>query len=252
MASREDPREARQPRSEADVLPPLPDLHGALAELECMVSERDQRIALLELHQQETDHRVKNSLQMITALVVAQARASHEADLLATDVAERIALIARIHDLLCRRRAGLVDFGDLLIQLCGKTARLLDSSSSPIVEVDTFECSLPPQSATALGLIVNELILNTIKHATRQERRTRVVVRLCRSAGEGISIVVEDDGGGSPPCIDVAKTGMGMALVKKIARSVGATVTAQDTGTGCRFTVGMPIADDRARSTAPL
>ena len=253
MASRQDPRTARRLEPEVDVLPPLPDLHGALAALERMVSERDQRIALLELHQQETDHRVKNSLQVVASLARAQARPSQEVDLdrLAAEVAERIGLIARIHDLLCRRRAGVVDLGDLLIQLCGKTARLLDSSTSPVIAVDTVGCNLPPQCATAMALIVHELILNSFKHADSQGRRTRVAVRLRQSSGEAIRVVVEDDGGGSPPGIDVATNGMGMMLVNKIARSVGATVRGQATGAGCRFTVDMPVAENAVAAMAP-
>ncbi|KRA84004.1 sensor histidine kinase [Altererythrobacter sp. Root672] len=252
MASSEDPRAAKRSETTVDVLPPLPDLHGTLAALEHMVLERDQRIALLELHQQETDHRVKNSLQLVASLAYAPIRSSHEIDLklLAADVAERIGLIARIHDLLCRRRAGSVDLGDLLIQLCGKTARLLDSSTSPVIQVDTVGCDLPPQSATAMALIVHELILNSFKHADSEGRRTRVAVRLRQSSEEAISVVVEDDGGGSPPPIDAVTPGMGMVLVRKIARSVGATVRGQATGAGCRFTIELPVAEDAVAAKA--
>ena len=57
-----------------ELLPSLSNVYGGVSSLEDMVQERDQRIALLELHQRETDHRVKNSLQLVSSLVRAHTR----------------------------------------------------------------------------------------------------------------------------------------------------------------------------------
>lgn len=252
MVSKENARGTGQRNPRVEVLPPLPDMHGMLGTMEHMLSQRDQRIALLEVHQQETDHRVKNSLQLVASLVRAQSRSSGMVDgaRLVAEVAERIGLIARIHDLLCRRREGAVDLGDLLIQLCGRTARLLDSRNAPTIDVDTVGCELSPQQATAIALIVNELILNSFKHADSGGRRRRVTVRLRAPCGEGIRVLVEDDGGGAPP--DAGTTaGMGMVLIERIARSVGASVSGQATGVGCRFTVDLPVFGMETAKVAP-
>ena len=72
MVSKENARGTGQRNPRVEVLPPLPDMHGMLGTMEHMLSQRDQRIALLEVHQQETDHRVKNSLQLVASLVRAQ------------------------------------------------------------------------------------------------------------------------------------------------------------------------------------
>ena len=67
-----------------------------------------------------------------------------------------------------------------------------------------------------------------------------LTVRLRAPCGEGVRVLVEDDGGGAPP--DAGTTaGMGMVLIERIARSVGASVSGQATGVGCRFTVDLPV-----------
>lgn len=243
MASGKDPRAARPQEPKMEVLPPLPSWHGPAMSFEQMVSERDRRIALLELHQRETDHRIKNSLQVVVSLVSAQARASNEAkiNVMAGEIAERINLIASIHDLLCRRRTGVVDLGDLLLQLCAKIARLFDGRTAPFIHADTVDCDVSPECAGAMALIVQELLLNAFKHARSGSRRTHVAVLLRYEPRGAIRIVVEDDGGGSPPGRDQATNGVGMTLVGKIAGAVGATLKGQATGVGCRYTIDMPL-----------
>ena len=244
MASGKNPRGAGPQDPEMEVLPPLSDWHGPAMSLEQLVSERDRRIVLLELHQRETDHRIKNSLQVVASLVSAQARACNEARInqMADEIAERIELIASIHDLLCLGGTGMVDLGDLLLQLCGKIAKLFDSKTAPFIHADTVDCKLSPECAGAMALVVQELLLNAFKHARIGGRRTHVAVELRHEPGGAIRIVVEDDGGGSPPGSDHATTGVGMTLVGKIADAVGATVKGQATGFGCRYTVDMPVA----------
>lgn len=72
-------------------------------------------------------------------------------------------------------------------------------------------------------------------------RRTHVAVRLRRPSARTVSVVIEDDGGGSPPDIEAATAGLGLTLIKAIARAVGATIRSQATAAGCRFTVEMPV-----------
>ena len=211
----------------------------------------NQRAALLELHARETDHRIKNSLQLVSSLMVTELRRRNPSPAnaqLAASLSERIGTIARIHELLSHRQGGRIDFGSLLTELCGNVARLFESDVGPMIGVTTVDVDLDAHKATALALIANELLFNAYKHGGRQGGRLSIEVRLTVSEDDGLCLSVGDDGAGVPRHDSGARPGLGTRLIRSIAQAIGASVRLTSTVDGTLVTVLVPPSPETPRA----
>ena len=95
-----------------------------------------------------------------------------------------------------------------------------------------------PSAAVPLGLILNELAGNALKHAFRGRSEGEVTVSLNNSEEGRISLVVHDNGVGLPAGLDWRQANsLGLRLVQMLAEQVGATVEVRGDG-GTRFEIG--------------
>lgn len=198
--------------------------------------------ALLE----EVNHRVKNSLQLVTSLCTLQARHAGDAGVRRTlaEASRRIGVIAAVHErLYASRRHDSVDAADLLGGLAEDTVRAL---GDPARIGFTFErpdrpATLAIDRAVPTALIVNEILINALKYAFPPPRAG--VVRLALADGGGaLRITVADDGIGLPYGYDPAEsTGIGMRIVTALSRQLGAELEIGDNGPGARFTLALPM-----------
>jgi two-component sensor histidine kinase len=146
----------------------------------------------------EAHHRIKNSLQLVSDLLLL-ARPAGEAGDAFDETASRIRGIAAVHQLLGERDGGAVGADKLLRQV----ASGIDDS----VRVEADPILLEPSEAQRLGIVGNELIANAIRHG-----RGPVNVRLL--AGRECALIVED--GGSLP--GETASGLGLQLVQSVVR----------------------------------
>jgi two-component sensor histidine kinase len=199
------------------------------------------RTALAEkdLLLKELNHRVRNNLQTLLGILsVAERRTPDQR------VAEplrsarmRVEAMAIVQRLLYRGEApATVDGHTFLRELCHSVAR---SMARPGVDVDLLPCTvaLSLDAASVVGLIVNELLTNSLKYAFVNRNEGKITVALA-SDGEGrLRIVVEDDGEGLrevPP----SGSGVGLALVQGLASRLGGGCDiASDLGTQCVVTL---------------
>ena len=100
----------------------------------------------------------------------------------------------------------------LLVQLF-QISPVDDVKITPIVRAD--DCSLPISIAVPVGLIVNELLSNAMKHAFADRKEGKIEISLTASEGGRVHLTVSDDGVGLPPGFDIneSKT-LGLRLVK--------------------------------------
>ena len=213
----------------------------------------NQRAALLELHARETDHRIKNSLQLVSSLMVTELRRRNPSPAnvrLAASLSERIGTIARIHELLSHRQGGRIDFGSLLTELCGNVARLFESDVGPMIRVTTVDVDLDAHKATALALIANELLFNAYKHGGRGGRLS-IDVRLAVAEDGVLCLSVGDDGTGVPRHDSGAGQGLGTRLIRSIAQAIGASVRLTGTADGTLVTVVLPSSPETPRALRP-
>lgn len=165
---------------------------GVQGSLEQLI--RDKDTLLLELQ-----HRVKNNLQMITALIRLEARAlpDHAAGTSFDRLAGRIEALALLYRALGENVAGddCIDLGTYLSQIASAVMRVHAVEGVHLdLKVDSWPVSV--NVAMPAGLVVNELMTNAIKHAFPGRSGT---IRLeCLVDDGGCRVVVADDGVGLP------------------------------------------------------
>ncbi|WP_270939185.1 sensor histidine kinase, partial [Falsiroseomonas oryzae] len=194
-----------------------------------------------ELLQREADHRIKNSLQLVAAMLRLQRnRLTDGAAQASLDAAiGRVAAVAEAHGALQGSPdLRTVDLAAMLGDLCRFVAGL-----NPQVTVGiTVEGRpvLDAQRAIPLGLIVAELLTNALRHAYPEGAPGRVAVRVVLGGAGGLEVEVRDDGAGM---VDGPRRdgSLGSVLVQSLAARIAATVeTLSVPGQGTRVTVRVP------------
>ena len=198
----------------------------ALAQAETL-QEREALLKEKDLLMREVDHRVKNSLAIVTSLLKVQSRTEgddHVQNAL-TRAAQRVGTIAGIHERLYRgEQLGRLDFGAYLRGLCADLEQSLGEGQGVAVAVEADETVMDADKATVLGLMVSELVTNAVRHAFAGRDGGRVAVRMDRQE-DGVCLTVSDDGAGLPDGFDPhGANGLGMRVVVSYVRQQGWTL----------------------------
>ncbi len=181
------------------------------------LSEKD--VMLQEIH-----HRVKNNLQIISSLLGLHIRQVEDLRALAAlkDSQSRVRSMALIHEQLYRSGdLAAIDFTKYTEEL---TRALLPSYSEAAgivsLKMKADDVFFRIETAIPLGLIVNELISNCLKHAFPKGRPGEIRVELLKGPGDEYSVVVADNGKGLPKDLDfhTAKS-LGLRIVKELTES---------------------------------
>ncbi|MDX1996245.1 MAG: sensor histidine kinase, partial [Thermoanaerobaculia bacterium] len=185
---------------------------------------------------------VKNNLQVVSSLLDLQSasQTSPELRLLLGESRNRIRCMALIHDQLCRTvTSGLVNLRSYLGELTRALAWSRGETSERIaIEAEVAEVTLGLDQAVATGLIVNELVSNSLKHAFGPAAPGRIVLRLWPTeAGDALILEVADDGCGFPSGAERTDGSLGLTLVEALVRQLRGTLTIDGTrGTTTRIT----------------
>lgn len=201
-----------------------------------------QAIADKDLLAREIDHRVKNSLTIVSSLLNMQrdSAPTEETQAALDEAVSRVTAIARIHDGLHRSHdLGVVAFGDYLRALCDDLSK---SMRRPGLELSlrSVAVDVPASEAMSIALIANELVTNAFKHGATAGA-TRIEVGF-EDTGEALTLTVWDNGGGVPASPTDDAEGLGLSLVDSLARQLGATIEMPPPGTPARFSLIVPKA----------
>ncbi len=183
----------------------------------------------------EIDHRVKNSLQLVTSLLrQKRRRATHPEVRASLERAEmRVETISLVHQELYRAsQSNTVDLAGFLPKLCD----LLAETCPPHVrlEADVEPACLSSGSASALGMIVNEFVANSAKHGFPDGRVGRVTVTGRRDGQGTYSVVLSDNGIGAASLPGTADGGLGSRIIEVLSRQLGAEIVYPECETGIR------------------
>jgi two-component sensor histidine kinase len=200
----------------------------------------------------EVDHRIKNSLQIVSSLLHLQAKTAGPAASEFNNAAARVAAIALIHEQLHKYDyVGILALDRYLIDLSqaiASAASSIDRAWTIIVHADPLIVST--DTAVPLGLIVNELVTNAIQHSRPAGEGGSVHIVLEADAGN-FSMSVSDPGDG--PAVPQSgelgarRAGLGTRLVETLARQINATVTKGRSAEG--YTVTVAAAHDAGGRT---
>jgi two-component sensor histidine kinase len=208
----------------------------------------DDRLQAFELELREKDmrllemqHRVKNNLQMITALVRVEARkAQGLSDTGPFDrLAGRINSIQLVYKLLSEAGQGdEIDLGVYLSEIASSTMHASAIEGIRLeLKVDSYPVSI--NVALPTGLVVNELLTNALKHAFVDRDHGAITIQSLVTE-QGCQVVVADDGVGLPPDTSWPRRGkLGALIVQSLVQNAKADIAVESKpGHGMRVTIG--------------
>jgi two-component sensor histidine kinase len=204
-------------------------------------ASRDRYAALAaerEVLLREVNHRVGNSLQIIASLLHLQANSSTQDDVKAalTNAMGRVAAVAQVH----RRLYTSHDLKSVLLNqyldaLLEDLRRSAEGNKMSRLTLKAEPIEIDPDRAVAIGIIVNELVMNAVKYAY-PDGAGPIHVDL-RAQGDDLVLSIADDGVGLNVKTDPRSTGMGQRIVTAMATKLDASVERDPAHPGTRIVV---------------
>lgn len=211
-------------------------LFGTLANQTALAIENAQLVTNAAVVK-EMHHRIKNNLQtvaMLMRLQMAEVDKFNTRELLEVSIG-RVQSIAAVHEVLSERGFRLVDVKDVIQRIVGMT--LITPAKEIEIEVLGHEIALPSRAATAVALVVNELVQNALEHAFVDQPHGRIEITLARVADEFL-VTVWDNGRGMPEDVEY---NLGLELVESlIAGDLEGTVTYNRLELGTEISLRLP------------
>ncbi len=198
---------------------------------------REKEVLLREIH-----HRVKNNLQVISSLLNLQAERLTHPEIVAVfqQSQTRVQSMAMIHEKLYQSDSiSRVDFVEYITSLTAMLRGTYASVTSRVV----IECSLDPifleiDTAVPLGLIINELVSNSLKYAYPDRDDGVIRVALKASPDSEYTLTVGDDGPGMPSGFDPADAStLGLQLVTLLSEQIKGKLSCGGGNHGTEFRV---------------
>src|ERR1700730_5402919 len=202
-------------------------------------ASRDRYAALAaegEVLVRGVNHRVGNSLQIIASLLHLQANSSTEDDVKAalTNAMGRVAAVAQVH----RRLYTSHDLKSVLLNqyldaLLEDLRRSAEGNRMSRLTLKARSVEIDPDRAVAIGIIVNELVMNAVKYAY-PDGAGPIHVKL-RADGDDLVLAITDDGVALNVKTDPRSTGMGQRIVSAMAAKLEASVERDPAHSGTRI-----------------
>lgn len=219
-------------------------LEGRQAEQERMNAELRKVANEKELLVREMNHRIKNSLQLVSSMIAMQARelSDPEARQQLAAAEARVIAMAKVHNRLYRsERVDRLEFKGYLDELCedlNQSLALGDKGGS--ISCEAVRHELAADQIVPLGIIVSELVTNAVKHA-HGNGSGRIAVRFSVEGSRG-RLTVSDDGVGIPDGFDPAgQPGLGMKVVRALVHQLKAKLSVERLEPGTRFAIDLPV-----------
>jgi PAS domain S-box-containing protein len=208
----------------------------AAAEKKIKTSLREKETLLREIH-----HRVKNNLQVVASLLRLQSRTVTDplTRSMFQESQDRVHSMALLHENLYQADdLSRVDFREYIQQLASHLFRSYGVAAQRIhLRTNIDELYLNLDAAVPCGLIINEVVSNSLKHAFPDSREGEIRIELLAPVRGMARLVVADNGIGMPNETEgTAGKSLGMRLVRALAEQLGATIEVQSTdGTEVRL-----------------
>jgi two-component sensor histidine kinase len=188
------------------------------SEEQVQASLHEKDVMMREIH-----HRVKNNFQIISSMLNMQAMMTEDKRVLESllDIRRRINTMALLHTQLYQSESfEQIDMGttiprlvDFLLVLYGKVEKKIAAT------VTAKGIILHVSQAIPCGLIINELVSNTLKHAFESMARGSIAVSMRCSGDDTITLTVKDDGVGMPKNFDIDNADtLGLHLVRNLVK----------------------------------
>lgn len=188
---------------------------------------------------QELQHRVANSLQIIASVILQTARKAHsdEAKLTLHDAHNRVMSVATLQQQLAASGLGDVALAAYFTKLCDSIgASMIRDRDQITLEVDADGSTVEADVSVSLGLIITELVINSLKHAFPGKRHGKILVSYA-AHGPNWTLAIHDNGVGMPKNAADAKPGLGTSIVQALAAQLNCRVQVSDCHPGTTVSV---------------
>jgi PAS domain S-box-containing protein len=202
---------------------------------EALQESLEEKIALLK----EVHHRVKNNLQIVISMLNLQAHSTENPSVISTllDTQNRVRSMALLHEALYTSgNLARINFSDYVGTLCAHLYRSFGIDRTVIgLDIQILSVNLPIEIAIPCGLIINELVSNSLKHAFPDGSGGKISITITSEAHDRMCLFVSDDGIGIPEGLDIAQSkGLGLRLIINLAKQLGGVAKfQQQDGTAC-------------------
>jgi PAS domain S-box-containing protein len=213
-------------------------------------------VAAKEALLQEVHHRVKNNLQIISSLLSLQFDSLSEPGSRQgmLEAQRRVQSMAMIHERLQNQEEmDHLDFGEYISALTRELFIAYGVDSNRVrLHLDLEPVSLELNQGIPCGLILNELVSNSLKHGFPGSRQGEIQVALSRDSDGRVALRVSDDGIGLPPGFEWSKSqSLGLRIVSILTRQLKGSIQ-QEAITGAGFLVAFPKMTTRYPAHPPV
>jgi len=212
------------------------DLNRQLTET---LRDKDILLEQKEFLMGEVNHRVQNSLQLVSSFLALQARASDSPELhdALEEARRRLSAVGLVH----RRLYGgtqvqVIDIARYIEELCADAVASMGQEWKDVLSLDLAPLTVSAARAVTLGLVLTELIINVNKHAYAGEAGP-VEIRLVEE-GDNLRLSIADQGKGRP----AAGSGYGTRIMNALVAQLGGKLDYEDNRPGLRAMLTAPVA----------
>ena len=218
------------------------------AEAKINNSLREKDVLLKEIH-----HRVKNNLQVISSLLSLQSGNLSDPEMTERfhESQNRVRTMALIHERLYQSEdLSRIDFVEYLRSLLGMLFRSYSTTANRVkLETHIESATLSIDTAIPLGLLINELVSNSLKHAFPDNRTGTICIEFRPENADAYALHYRDDGVGVPAGfeLDKART-LGLRLVRTLTSQIGGVLRLGNNGGGTAFTITFREPKEKAKA----
>jgi two-component sensor histidine kinase len=216
---------------------------------------RERELLTKDATIREIHHRVKNNLQTVAALLRMQSRRlpDNEARAALDEAVRRVGTIALVHETLSQTFDETVDFDEIAARGLAAVVEVATRDVPVRAERSGSFGRLRAEDATALAMVVSELVHNAIEHGLAGTGGAVMVLaeRSSEEHDELLTVTVTDDGSGLPDDFDPDASGLGTQIVTSLVQDLRGRITwesAKPRGTSVRFVARLrPITSRQVR-----
>lgn len=191
--------------------------------LEILESEKEKTVLLQEVH-----HRVKNNLQIIISLFRLQSHFTdnEEALDLFRNSQNRIRSMSKIHEKLYETKdLSKIEIKSYLIELVEDLVASYDINNEVEISHNIQSCEINLDELTPLGLIINEIITNSLKYGLKDVESPMINIELTQNEIGFTHLLISDNGPGFDPAIWDNHQSMGVELIKTLTEQLDGKIT---------------------------
>lgn len=198
----------------------------------------EKRLLLAELY-----HRVKNNLNIVTSLINIRKNNSSSREVIDAleDCRGRVYSMALVHQqMYSGSKVGNLNMMSYLVELIRNVEHAFGGDADVLLDVDSNELILPISKAVPIGLIMNELITNSYKHAMVPEKKLIVKIHVTQ-IGNSLQVEVTDNGPGIKSGNELNNS-LGFELIRSLCEQIDASFlvvknAGEDSGTNVRIKI---------------